>query len=89
MCCALHNWLLEIDGLSDNWENGVPSVWEGPMGWHSISTVCQHAAPSVLNVLQNDNKLQSSDASTVLGMPYHLIPLDHYDTTEVPDDNEN
>lgn len=27
-CCALHNWLLEVDGLDDNWENGVQSFWE-------------------------------------------------------------
>ena len=27
-CCALHNWLLEVDGLSDGWENGAKSYWE-------------------------------------------------------------
>ena len=34
-CCALHNWLLEIDGISTVWENGVHVVvsdWDGPMG---------------------------------------------------------
>ncbi len=32
-CCALHNWLLEIDGLSDEWSDGVPvSEWKGPLG---------------------------------------------------------
>jgi hypothetical protein len=32
-CCALHNWLLDIDGLNGEWENGVPtSDWEGTMG---------------------------------------------------------
>ena len=31
-CCALHNWLLEIDGLDEHWENGVPSSWEGESG---------------------------------------------------------
>ena len=24
-CCALHNWLLEVDGLADGWENGGKS----------------------------------------------------------------
>jgi hypothetical protein len=33
-CCALHNWLLEIDGLDDEWERGVPSEWEGSLGQH-------------------------------------------------------
>ena len=27
-CCALHNWLLEIDGLTDGWEHGVKSSWD-------------------------------------------------------------
>ena len=27
-CCALHNKLLEIDGLSEQWMNGIPSDWE-------------------------------------------------------------
>ena len=31
-CCALHNWLLHIDGLDENWESGVPSSDEGTMG---------------------------------------------------------
>ncbi len=26
-CCALHNMLLEVDGLSKGWENGIPSFW--------------------------------------------------------------
>jgi hypothetical protein len=36
-CCALHNWLLEIDGLDDEWERGVPSEWEGSLGQHHLS----------------------------------------------------
>ena len=26
-CCALHNLLLDVDGLSQGWEHGVPSYW--------------------------------------------------------------
>ena len=26
-CCALHNKLLDIDGLDKQWEQGVPSIW--------------------------------------------------------------
>jgi hypothetical protein len=26
-CCALHNMLLNVDGLSQGWENGVPLYW--------------------------------------------------------------
>jgi hypothetical protein len=36
-CCALHNWLLEIDGLDDEWERGVPSEWEGNLGNHHLN----------------------------------------------------
>lgn len=28
-CCALHNWLLKIDGTDAQWNNGVESDWEG------------------------------------------------------------
>jgi hypothetical protein len=32
-CCGLHNWLLEIDGISGQWEDGVlVSDWEGDLG---------------------------------------------------------
>jgi hypothetical protein len=32
-CCALHNWLLHIDGLSKEWDGGVPvSDWDGELG---------------------------------------------------------
>jgi hypothetical protein len=34
-CCALHNWLLEIDGLTHKWVCGVQmstSEWDGEMG---------------------------------------------------------
>jgi DDE superfamily endonuclease len=27
-CCALHNYLLDVDGLNEGWESGVPSYWE-------------------------------------------------------------
>ena len=34
-CCALHNWLLEVDGLTQKWVGGVrklTSNWDGDMG---------------------------------------------------------
>ena len=31
-CCALHNMLLEVNGLVENWENGEKSDWEGEWG---------------------------------------------------------
>ena len=38
-CCALHNMLLEADGLSAEWENGVKSDWEGEMGNHDAADI--------------------------------------------------
>lgn len=41
-CCALHNMLLEIDGLALNWAAGVRSDYEGVLGQHdSIGDVRQ------------------------------------------------
>ena len=31
-CCALHNLLLDVDGLSHKWEEGVPSSYETDAG---------------------------------------------------------
>ena len=31
-CCALHNWLLEVDGLDAEWTQGKPSMWQGELG---------------------------------------------------------
>jgi hypothetical protein len=44
-CCALHNWLLEIDGLDKKWEDGVPSDWEGELGQHESSDLRRYADP--------------------------------------------
>ena len=32
ICRALHNWLLDIDGLDKQWMEGVHSPWEGELG---------------------------------------------------------
>ena len=31
-CCALHNHLLDVDGLSHKWEDGVPSSYKNNNG---------------------------------------------------------
>jgi len=33
-CCGLHNWLLKIDGMDQEWDggSGIPSEWEGDLG---------------------------------------------------------
>ncbi len=69
-CCALHNWLLDIDGLSQNWQNGVPSEWEGPMGQHSADTVRLHATPTVLENLHDDEQIRNFDSSDAIASQY-------------------
>ena len=42
-CCALHNWLLTVDGLDEKWQDGVASDWEGSLGLHEqYPTALQH-----------------------------------------------
>ncbi len=36
MCCALHNLLLDVDGLSNGWRNGIPSHWESTDGQFDV-----------------------------------------------------
>ena len=33
-CCTFHNWLLIVDGLSQQWRTGAPSDYQGDMGYH-------------------------------------------------------
>ena len=61
-CCALHNWLLEVDGLGDKWENGVPSEWEGPLGQHDLSDI-QHIR--ALARLNNPGMYRNYDGSGI------------------------
>lgn len=50
-CCALHNMLLEVDGLDLQWQEGVRSDWEGDMGENDPSE-CQRMAPFAMRRLQ-------------------------------------
>jgi hypothetical protein len=42
-CCALHNYLLEVDGLDKYWMHGVVvSEWEGGLGNHHSADIAEH-----------------------------------------------
>jgi hypothetical protein len=47
-CCALHNWLLEVDGLNERWENGVSTDWEGQLGYHDVEDM-DRTIPFIIN----------------------------------------
>lgn len=52
-CCALHNWLLEIDGLDTEWRHGVPSDWEGAIGNEVPIAQGNHILPDAIRRLLN------------------------------------
>ncbi len=53
-CCALHNMLLEVDGLDRRWNNGIPSDYEEEFGQHdSISDVRNGLDAEVFSRLRN------------------------------------
>jgi hypothetical protein len=64
-CCALHNWLLEVDGLDKRWESGVASDWEGELGEHDEEDV-----PNAIQNLTNDMSGMSfgNDVDVNLGL---------------------
>jgi hypothetical protein len=52
-CCALHSWLLELDGLTNKWVGGVRNVvseWEGDQGCLDFENVPVEV-PNVLDCL--------------------------------------
>jgi len=59
-CCALHNLLLEADGLSDRWQQGIPSDWEGSLGDHNENDVMEHVPNFALNRLHNPSAYDQS-----------------------------
>jgi hypothetical protein len=64
-CCALHNWLLEIDGLSKTWVGGVQNLtsdWEGEMGSLDFDGV-KDAVPIALARLSRNLDPRNYDSS--------------------------
>ena len=57
-CCALHNWLLFIDGLDDRWEEGLPSDWEGEMGEVQLDDMRSHDEDAELLVYEDEQVQQ-------------------------------
>jgi hypothetical protein len=41
-CCAMYNWLLEVDGLNDEWEQDKSRMWHGGLGnfARKMATLC-------------------------------------------------
>lgn len=61
-CCALHNWLLEVDGLDEMWDEGVARMWEGALGRHDVHDVEEHL-PEAVTRLMSPAAMRAYDVS--------------------------
>ena len=86
-CCALHNMLLDADGLSGEWENGVPSDWEGELGEHNSSLVFDTLPFAVRRLAVTDSELRRYDSSAMgRGTDYDPTVGDESDNHDVQPD---
>jgi DDE superfamily endonuclease len=69
-CCALHNLLLDVDGLSVGWQHGVPSHWESQRGQFEVDDV-----PDSIRRLMSPVAIRTYDRSSFGGYnPASTIP---------------
>ena len=63
-CCALHNMLLNIDGLHKKWRKGVKSPFQGELGWHAVGDV-ETYAPLIFRRINNAGSMRELDTSSM------------------------
>jgi DDE superfamily endonuclease len=71
-CCALHNLLLEVDGLDKRWEEGVQSDWEGELGDNDPAEIERHA-PFAIQRLNNPERFGSRQHERESAAPAPLV----------------
>ena len=76
-CCALHNWLLNIDGISSQWKDGVlVSNWDGDLGWMDFDELGE-TIPNLIARLstnldpRNYNLSNMGPGQNIVGEIYH------------------
>ena len=62
-CCALHNWLVDVDGLDEKWKEGVTSMWEGALGCHHDLCDVEEHLPDAIARLMSPAALRAYDVS--------------------------
>ena len=64
-CCALHNMLLDIDGFSGEWKNGIPvSEWLGELGEHDDDVpIHDTSIPNAIKRLTTNLNFRNYDTS--------------------------
>lgn len=55
--------LLNVDGLDRRWKKGVPSPFEGELGWHAVGDVETYAPLIFRRVRNNCGNIRAYDAS--------------------------
>jgi hypothetical protein len=66
-CCALHNWLLESDGLNQEWDSGeLTSEWESRLGDFEDSNFVEqeYSSADAVARLHNPEQWRAYDSST-------------------------
>ena len=83
-CCALHNWLLEIDGLDKPWDgvNVATSQWEGDLGQLDKNDV-----PMAIRTLLSPEQIREYDTTTIGGMTD--VDDDDFENSDDSNDDED
>jgi len=68
-CCALHNLLLDVDGLSSGWQNGIRSHWEGASGEFETDEI-----PDSIRRLIHPDSIRTYDKSSC-GYNANVVPI--------------
>ncbi len=93
-CCALHNWLLDIDGLTGEWRDGVPvSDWEGRLGEHDDNECISDRVPNAISRLHHNLNFRNYDLSGMgpgsdIIMTTQDAALDEYDVDDDDSDSQ-
>lgn len=84
-CCALHNWLLEIDGLDQPWDgvNATTSEWTGDLGELDPTDV-----PLALRRIMTPADIRSYDTSRVGGTATNASAVVVSDDEDTNNDTE-
>ena len=84
MCCALHNLLLDVDGLSHKWEEGVPSSYETDAGQFLDEDI-----PVAIRRLINPTGIESHRLHSFDCSQFGFRNCDNDDEDEIQNGNPN
>ena len=74
--------LLNVDGLDRKWKKGVPSPFEGELGWHAVGDV-ETYAPLIFRRIRNN----LSTADSIRSYDASKVQVDNFMYGPLPDDD--